>query len=299
MRHLLLGAGGILGSAVGTVLSRQGADVHLLRPRWGSPSTVPGTILEAIPRLVAPESATTVVWAAGVGHVGASADSLAAETSGLSALADALRRLPADRAAQMTVVFASSAGAIFGGHGSSEICEDTPPRPLTAYGEQKLAQERLLRQAAEQTGCRVVACRISNLYGLAQGRLRRRGLVSTAVSCTRLRQPMIIYVSPDTRRDYLYNHDAARLVLEAGTDAGPGFATLLVRDGRTRTVAEVLGVVGQVARRRVPATYAERPETTLQPRVLRFVPAAAGASRVRLTPMPAAIHLMARAPIAS
>lgn len=298
MRHVLLGAGGVLGSAVCKVLSREGADVHLIRPTWMSPLAVSDTIREAVPSVVAGHGGTTVVWAAGVGHVGASAESLSAETRGVAALADALRRLPADRAAQVTVVFASSAGAIFGGHGTGEIGEETPPRPLTSYGNEKLAQEQLLSDVAAETGCRVVACRISNLYGLAGEHLRRRGLVSTAVSCTRLRQPMIIYVSPDTRRDYLFNRDAARLVLEAAAQAGPGFATRLVRDGRTRTVSEVLGVVSQVARRRVPATYAEQPETRVQPRVLRFALPTAGTSSVRLTPMPAAIHLMARAPMA-
>ena len=142
-------------------------------------------------------------------------------------------------------------------------------------------------------------CRYSNLYGLAGGRLTARGLVSTAVRATRLRQPMVVYVSPDTRRDLVYNADAAAESLNLLAAATPGVTTALVRDGETRTVSEILALVGRVSGRRVPATYAERPETRLQPKVLRFRRPVRDALSVRRTPMEVAVHLMLRAPMAS
>ena len=238
-----------------------------------------------------------VIWAAGVGHIGASPESLSIETSGVLALRDCIRVLPAERAERLTVLFASSAGALFGGHGDAEVLESSSPRPVTAYGREKLHQEALLSDLASETGCRVVACRISNLFGLARGRLTARGLIATAVRSTRLRQPMSIYVSQDTRRDYIYNADAAAVALRLGSVQDSGFTTALVQDGVTRTVSEVLALVGRVSGRRVPATYAERPETRLQPRVLRFTRPVPGADQVRRTPMEAAIHLMLRAPL--
>ncbi|HVM27835.1 MAG TPA: NAD-dependent epimerase/dehydratase family protein [Mycobacteriales bacterium] len=298
MRYVLLGGRGILGSGFRTSLARRGVDVHLVRPPWSAPEEVPGHLRAELIRLASAGGPTTVLWAAGVGHVGASEDDLAAETAGLAAVGDALRALPEPVAAGTTVVFASSGGALYGGQGPQVVQEDTPPCPVAPYGKEKLRQEGLLREVAEQTGARVVACRMSNVYGLAQGRLSARGLVSTAVRCTRLRQPMTVFVSPDTRRDYLLSSDAAELALEAGAAAPQGFSTALVREGRSRTVAEVLALVGAVARRRVPATYAERPQTRLQPRVLRFAPLPPGAGRVRLTPMETGIALMVRAPLA-
>lgn len=297
MRHVLLGGSGVLGSALADLLVREGADLHRVQPRWDAPDDVERCLHTDLPSRVGADG-TLLLWAAGVGHIGASAASLAAETSGLRALSHGVRSLPESRAAALTVVFASSAGALFGGHGDTAVDDDSPPRPITAYGDEKLRQEALLAELASQTGCRVVACRISNLYGLAQGRLSPRGLVSTAVRCTRLRQPMTVYVSPDTRRDYVYNRDAAALALALGRTAPAGFSTALLRDGRSRTVAEVLSLVGHVVRRKVPATYAARPETLLQPRVLRFAPVR-GRPLVPLTPMPAAVHLMARAPVAA
>ncbi len=55
--------------------------------------------------------------------------------------------------------------------------------------------------------------------------------------------------------------------------------------------------MGRVSGRRVPATYADRPETRLQPRVLRFAPPPTGPDAVRRTPLETAVHLLLRAPM--
>jgi UDP-glucose 4-epimerase len=295
---VLLGGSGIVGSGFRAVLDRRGAEVRRLSPRWRSSFLASYDIEGGLPALLPADGPATVVWAAGVGHVGASAELMQAENDGLRALCRAVTRLPPARRERLRVLFASSAGAVFGASGSAEVGPDSEPRPGSAYGEQKLRQESELRRLSEASGCSVLVCRISNAYGLATGRLGARGLVSAAVRATRLRQPLTVYVSADTRRDYVYNEDLAGLSLRLLDDAPTGFATALVRDGSSRTVAEVLSVVGRVSGRRVPATYADRPETRLQPRVLRFTASPAGPDAVRRTPMEVAVHLMLRAPMA-
>ena len=299
MTVVLLGGSGIVGSGFRTVLARRGEDVVRLSPRWRSSFLASYDIEGELPAALPAHGPGTVVWAAGVGHVGASRDSMQAENDGLRALCRAVQRLPAARREQVRVLFASSAGAVFGGSGPREVGDDSEPRPGSAYGEQKLVQEQALRRLTEDTGCTVVVCRISNAYGLATGRLGARGLVSAAVRATRLRQPLTVYVSADTRRDYVYNEDLAAYSLRLLDHAPPGFSVGLVRDGTSRTVSEVLSLVGRVSGRRVPATYADRPETRLQPRVLRFTRPAGGPDAVRRTPMEAAVHVMLRAPLAT
>lgn len=297
MTWVLLGGSGVVGSGFRSVLHRQGHQVVRVTPRWGSGGALPGEVQQSVRRAVSGDRPATVVWAAGVGHVGAAPVQMRAERDGLEALCRAVAALPRARRPQVRVLFASSAGALFGGSGTVEVDDDTEPCPVSAYGEQKLLQERVLERLAHDTGCTVLACRISNVYGLAGGRLTPRGLVSTAVRATRLRQPMTLYVSPDVRRDYVYNDDVAGLAVRLLDAAPAGFSRALVRDGTTRTVAEVLSVVGRVSGRRVPATYADRPETRLQPRVLRFSPPPRGPSAVRRTAMEVAVHHMLRAPM--
>lgn len=297
MTVVLLGGGGIVGSGFRSVLQRRGTQVHRLTPRWSDPAALAGELAATVPTALAGQTPATVVWAAGVGHVAATPEQMRAETAGLAALCGVLSRLAPARRAQVQVLFASSAGALFGAHGAAEVGEDTEPAPGSAYGEQKLAQEQVLQDLTDASGCQVLTCRISNVYGLASGRLTARGLVSTAVRATRLRQPLTIYVSPDTRRDFVYNEDVAAVALRLLDAAPAGFSRALVRDGTTRTVSEVLAVVGRVSGRRVPATYADRAETRLQPQVLRFTAPPHGAAAVRRTPIEAAVHLMLRAPM--
>jgi UDP-glucose 4-epimerase len=294
---LLLGGGGLLGSGFRAALRREGRPVVRLSPRWADLAALEASLPGDLERVLAADDVDRVVWAAGVGHVGAGTDTMRIEASALRLVCDAVRDLPPDRRRALTVVFASSAGAVYGGHGGDEITDETPPAPVAAYGHEKLAQEAELRRLAADAGCRVLTCRYSNLYGLNDGRLPLRGLIPTAVRATRLRQPMTVYVSPDTRRDLLYSPDAAAWSLKLARTAPPGFSVRIVCDGQTRTVADVLALVGRVSRRRVPVTYATRPETRLQPRVLRFS-RPSSTPDVHRTPMEVAIHRMLRVPLA-
>lgn len=297
MKYVLLGGGGLLGSGFREVLRRRGAEVTRVSPDWRDANDVATALRDRVPRLLDRGGPMTVVWAAGVGSIGASPALLSTESTGVQALCDGIATLPVDRRSQVSVLFASSAGALFGGAGAALVQQDSVPQPVTAYGREKLAQEAVLRGFAEQSGCQILVCRISNLYGLANDRLTARGLVSTAVRATRLRQPMIVYVSPDTRRDYIYNADAAAVSLRLLEEAPAGWSQSLVHDGTTRTVSSILALVGAVTGRRVPASYAERPETRLQPPVLRFAPPVPGPDQVRRTPMETAVHRMINAPM--
>ena len=297
MTVVLLGGGGIVGSGFHGLLQRRGEQVRRLTPRWDRPESLSEELAAMLPPALEADPPATVVWAAGVGHVGATPEQMRAEKAGLTALCDAVSGLAPTRRARVRVLFASSAGAVFGAHGSTLVDEDSAPTPGSAYGEQKLAQEQVLQDLAESSGCQVLACRISNVYGLASGRLTARGLVSTAVRATRLRQPLTVYVSPDTRRDYVYNEDVAAVALDLLAAAPPGFSRALIRDGTTHTVSEVLSIVGMVAGRRVPATYADRPQTRLQPKVLRFTPPPRGPQQARRTPLEVGVHHMLRAPM--
>jgi nucleoside-diphosphate-sugar epimerase len=293
--HLLFGSGGILGSGYETALAYRGAEVVRLTPRWEVAGDCAAVLEAALLALTSRRTEVNVIWAAGIGHTGAGAEAMRAESAAVRSVCDVISRLSAARPAGVALLFASSAGAIYGGHGYSEISETDPPHPVTAYGREKLVQEDVLHAFAAECGTRVAICRYTNLYGLARGRLTKRGLVSTAVRATRLRQPMVVYVNPDTRRDLVYSVDAAAESLRVLEGADVGVTTALIANGETRTVSEILAVVGRISGRRVPATYGERPETRLQPKVLRF--RRERPSSIRRTPMEVAIHHMLRAPM--
>ncbi len=148
---------------------------------------------------------------------------MSAETEALEAVVAALAR-EASPDMGNCFLFASSAGGLYGGHGDGLITDVTPPAPITPYGREKLLQEGIVGRLHESGTMRTLSCRFTNIYGLAGGRLRRKGLVPALVDSAMLRQPVRLFVSPDTRRDYLHNVDAARMAL-AEADVlrlGPG-----------------------------------------------------------------------------
>jgi UDP-glucose 4-epimerase len=295
---ILLGGRGVLGGGFQAVLERTETAVVRLSPDWTQPGAVGELLTRELPRLLEADGHKTIIWAAGAGSVGASAALMHRESQDIQLLCDAVRGSSRNARSDLSVVFASSAGAIFGGHGDSVVVQASLPSPVTPYGDEKLAQEERLRRLSDDVGVRVLLCRYSNIYGLANGGLTQRGFVSTALRASRLRQPMRIFVSPDTRRDLIYSVDAAAQSIALLESRWTGVRSGIVCDGETRTISGILGLIGQLSRRRVPATYAERPETMFQPRVLRFPPPPRGPAAVRRTPMEVALHRMLSAPMA-
>jgi UDP-glucose 4-epimerase len=221
---------------------------------------------------------------------------MAAERAALAGLVDTLIQDRCQRG-RSRMIFASSAGALFGGHGPSPIDDTSTPAPIATFGFEKLDQEGICAQlGASQHWC-VLAARLSNVYGLADGLVPRRGLIDTAVRAVRTATPMTIYVSPDSRRDYIFNVDAARACLDLVQTLPDGPHARIIAAGETVSVASVIATVGAVARRRVPATFGDRPYSYLQPRTLWFHPAPAPIPR-RATPMPVALNRMLHAPMA-
>jgi UDP-glucose 4-epimerase len=297
--RLVAGGTGVLGSGFVDVLRRRGEDVTAMQLPWGDPAGAANRVVDhwRAAERARPGEPITLVWAAGAGTIGASAQAMAAETQTLAAvvgaLAGAIRPNPAN-----CLLFASSAGAVHGGHGAGLIDGSTPVSPITPYGHEKLAQEELVAQLSGSGTMRTVACRFTNVYGLAGGRMRRKGLVPALVDSAMRRQPVRLVVSPDTRRDYLFHTDAARLALAEADAAGAGApAMAIVRAGTTMTILDLVASVSRVLRRRVPVVMAESPESRVQPLVLRFRERDGVQAAIPLTSFDAAVRSMVGAPV--
>jgi UDP-glucose 4-epimerase len=317
--RLVAGSSGVLGSGFCEVLRARGEPFVRMQLSWDEPDRVAAQVVaywhEA--QRTRPDEPITLVWAAGRGSVAAEAEAMAAETETLrrvvGAVSEGVRPAPGDG-----VLFASSAGALYGGHRGGVIGDTTPPAPITPYGREKLLQEGIVAQLAEGGVMRVISCRFTNVFGLAGGRLRPRGLVAALAHSAMVRQPARIFVTPDTRRDYLYNLDAARLAL-AEVDAGVGAAVdaprtgagrwndvdaaaaqgpqaRIIRAGTTMTVLDLIGSISRVLRRRVPVVITESAESRVQPRELHFRPRGGVQAAVPTTSFAAAIRVMAAAP---
>jgi UDP-glucose 4-epimerase len=193
----------------------------------------------------------SVAWCAGAGVTASSANALQLELVALGETLDALAAAP--RGSQGAFFFASSAGGVYAGVGAPPYDESSPVRPLAAYGQAKLDAEALVTDWSDQTGLPSLIGRIANIYGPGQNLAKAQGLISQICRSHLTGQPLSIYVSLDTLRDYFFAPDCARLIVEGlvrlrgeQPGAGPTVVTKILASQRAITIGAVLGEVRRI-----------------------------------------------------
>lgn len=279
MRHTwIIGAGGLLGSALRRTLTAAGDQVFVpARPLpWSNEQELLAelaTSVHAFAGAVNAGDTWELYWSAGIGTFASTADDMQRETAALDAFLRMLEAQPALRNVPGYIGFASSAGAIYAGARDQVITEDSAVAPTTPYAHAKLAQEALIRAYTErQAGVRVLVARISTLYGIGQATQKTQGLLTHIARCIIRNRPIQIYVPFDTIRDYISAPDAAtRLVMILRGEAGQaGYEMRLVASEHPTTIAEIVATFKRVARRTPRVVTSVNRSTALYTRRVQF-----------------------------
>lgn len=268
---LVVGGSGLLGSAVLRELHLRGRAPERAVVPWSEPSAAVLALDAAAETLLSPGRPWRLYWCAGSGVVASGREQLDAELATLEGfLARLADRVPA--APPGAVFLASSAGGVYAGSEGSPFTELTEPRPISPYGEAKLAAEQLVRAFGERSGVPVLIGRIANLYGPGQDPGKAQGLISVLSRAHLARRPSSIYVSLDTARDYIYVDDVARLAV-AGTDrvaSEQGTTVKILASQTGTTVAAILGELRRITKHRPRVVLGASPAARFQVRDLRF-----------------------------
>lgn len=123
--------------------------------------------------------------------------------------------LVAARDAGVAKVVHTSTSAVYGVPEANPVDEDTPPRPLEAYGRAKLEAEALCGQAAEQ-GLDVSIIRPRTILG--HGRL---GLMAILFELVAEGAPVFVFDGGRNRYQLVHADDLAAACLLAGDRPGP------------------------------------------------------------------------------
>ncbi len=274
----VVGGGGMLGSTVVRTLSRmtpwQIVDSQSIR--WELPTVLSDLNAGLIHLLTsAGDGCWQIIWCAGSGVTSTERGRLGAEFNVFSRFLDLIVAQPQSILARGSLFFASSAGAVYGGSTGAPFDESSEVKPLGEYGTLKLKAEQRLEEFAKQTGVPVLIGRISNLYGPGQSLTKGQGLISVLCQSNLLGQPTSIFVPLDTRRDYLFVEDCARLIasscerLRQMTPRGQTIRKLFV-SGRSVTIGSVIGEFRQVAGKRPLIIMGASSNAGLQGRDLRL-----------------------------
>jgi UDP-glucose 4-epimerase len=126
-------------------------------------------------------------------------------------------------------------------------------RPLAPYGQAKLDAEALVEAWSHRTGTPSLVGRIANLYGPGQNLAKAQGLISQICRSHLTGQPLSIYVSLDTLRDYLFAPDCAALIVEGlarlrqeQSGTAPMVVTKILASQRAITIGAVLGEMRRI-----------------------------------------------------
>lgn len=263
----VVGAGGLLGSQVARVLAGRAQLWQAPSVPWASADA--DRVLHAAARAfrdAAGDGPWQVAWCAGAGVTSTGQEALDLEVARFAALLDAL---DGHRGA---LFLASSAGGLYAGSTGAPFDETTTPRPVSPYGEAKLAMEGVARRWQQRTGAPVVVGRLSNLYGPGQDYRKPQGLVSQLCRAHLLRRPVSVFVPMDTLRDYLYVADAAALVADCldRARAEGGLTVKVLAAQRAVSVAGVVGALRSVVRRAPQVELGSSPFARFHVRDLRL-----------------------------
>jgi UDP-glucose 4-epimerase len=257
----VVGAGGLLGSHVVGSLRRRSAPVLTSRVPWSNPLGARAALSDGVARLreAADGRSWRVAWCAGTGVVATGAEAMAQERAVFRHVLAEIGARPA-LLGSGSLFLASSAGGVYAGSpGRPPFTEESPVGALVAYGRTKLGMEDDVAAFARATGTAVLVGRMANLYGPGQNLAKMQGLVSQLSRVHLSGQPLSIYVSLDTLRDYVYAADVGDLVV-AGLDelaartAGQSdrVVTKIVASGASVTVGSLIGESTRLHRSRPP-----------------------------------------------
>ncbi len=111
------------------------------------------------------------------------------------------------------IVFLSSGGTVYGKEVGCPLKEETPTKPISSYGIQKITVEKLLYLYQYMYGLDYRVVRLSNPYGPYQRPNGVLGAVSTFTYKALKQEEISVYGDGSIIRDFIYIDDAVRGIL--------------------------------------------------------------------------------------
>ncbi|MEI8365479.1 MAG: NAD-dependent epimerase/dehydratase family protein [Parachlamydiaceae bacterium] len=152
------------------------------------------------------------------------------------------------------IIFSSSGGNMYDDTPDRILrTEEDMPHPRSCYAAHKLAAENCLRLCCEQYGIRGTVLRISNPYGVFLPKQRTQGLIGVAFSKLFENEPLNVFDSLETVRDYVHLSDVAKafnLVIQNPPDSGE-CRVFHVSSGVGHSISQVLSTIEEATQKSI------------------------------------------------
>lgn len=140
------------------------------------------------------------------------------------------------------VVFVSSGGTVYGPPQCDLIDERHPTDPISSYGITKLAIEKYVAMYAAISGVEYLILRPSNVYGEGQHLHIGQGVIGVLADRALRRQPLEVWGTGESLRDYLYVGDFVAAVMRLLEYTGLR-RVFNVSSGRGHSVLAILAIL--------------------------------------------------------
>lgn len=250
MRYLVTGGCGFIGSHLVDSLVARGDDVLVVddlssgkRENLNSRARlIEGSILDSVVMQEALRQVDVCIHLAAIASVSKSTtDWVGSHRVNLTAFIMLLHKVR-ELGTRIPILYASSA-AIYGDQSSMPIREEVVPRPLSAYGADKLACEHQARVAGRVFGIPTVGFRFFNVYGPRQDPSSPySGVISVFAEAAISDLPPTIHGDGKQSRDFIYVSDIVGFLL-AGVPRASSAAPVFNACTGVRTSIENLAEV--------------------------------------------------------
>lgn len=151
---------------------------------------------------------------------------------------------------EISLVYVSTGGAIYGNVDMETVAEVTPLSPLSYYGAGKAAIENFISAYCHQTRNKAIILRPSNVYGPGQQYREGFGLIPTIFNNLVEGKAITVWGEGKTVRDFLYIDDfvdfCCALLKSNVIEAGRNLEVYNVGSGVGYSVEEILRTVESV-----------------------------------------------------
>lgn len=248
---LLLGAAGLVGSAIGAELVRQGAVVRAVLRPGSRPDLLPFEPTEVVfaDLTCASDLMAAVADASHVLHFGAATvpatSSIDPKTEfdvTLPSLNKLLRSL-VEVSPDARLVFPSSGGTVYGDR-STPAVEDSALLPSSGYALGKCMSEELIAFYSRTRGLRADVVRITNVYGSPRPRTTRQGLIDTFLDDAANGRVSQVWGNVSASRDYIFIDDLVIAILRLLSIGLPSrLHTFNIGSSTSSTILDVLNAI--------------------------------------------------------
>lgn len=248
---VVTGGAGFIGSTLADALMASGRPVHVVDDlTTGHERNVPPDAEFHRVDIRDVDAMAAITAAAGAGtifHLAAQADVRKAISDPVFDadvnITGTLSVLEAARACGARVVFAATGGGSYGEYDGLSIptAETAEPRPMSPYGQSKLAGEGYCALYGRLHGVPTVRLRLGNVYGPRQDPHGEAGVVAIFAGRVIGGEPLRVFGDGLQTRDYVYVDDVVDAFLRASD--GPADVTLNIGTGREVSVLDLVAIL--------------------------------------------------------